>query len=181
MIRRTFGLVFIILITLTGLCWGQARSDKIYSGVLRLHVIANSDSAEDQSLKLKVRDAVVEYLSQEFQGVGSADQARQMAVDQIPELKKIAVQVVNEQGCRYPVEVEVGLYDFPAKTYGDLFLPRGEYQAVRVVLGEGKGRNWWCVLFPPLCLASTSDQGLVLDPVDNAEIKWKFMELLRMN
>ncbi len=177
MVRKIVGLVLIILITLTGLCWGQARNDRQNGEVLRLHVIANSDQSGDQAVKLKVRDSVVDYLSEEFTCADNADQARQMAIAASPQIEEIAARVVKSEGYSYPVEVKVGLYNFPSRTYGDLVLPQGEYQAVKVILGEGKGQNWWCVLFPPLCLVASSDQGLALQPSHNAEIKWKLMEL----
>lgn len=179
MVKKTIGLAIIILITLTGLCWGQAQSDKVYNSVLRLHIIANSDESNDQALKLKVRDAIVEYVSRELKDAASAEQARQMAIDNIPQMEDVADHVIKSQGYSYPVEIKVGLCDFPTRSYGDLVLPQGEYQAVRIILGEGKGQNWWCVLFPPLCLVSTSEQGIALDKPENAEIRWKFLELLK--
>lgn len=178
MIKRTLGIMIIIIATLTGACWGQARSDLQKQQYLRLHVIANSDSREDQALKLKVRDAVVLHCQQEFTAVADAREARQLAEQKIPGLQAIARQVIKDQGYDYPVQVLVGESEFPTRTYGELELPQGRYQAVRIIIGRGQGQNWWCVLFPPLCLVSDSEQGVIAAPPEDAEVKFKVLEII---
>lgn len=179
MIIRTLGIMTIILITLTGMCWGQSRSDARNEEYLRLHVIAHSDQARDQALKLKVRDAVLEHLQKDFEGINSAQEARQKAVQNKVRLETIASQVINEQGYDYPVQVLIEESDFPTRNYGALVLPQGRYQAVKIVIGQGQGKNWWCVLFPPLCLVSESEAGLTVDPQAKPEIRMKSVDWLK--
>lgn len=175
--KKAQGIILIIFVTLFAAGGWYVNHQSLYNRVLRLHIIANSDDSADQALKLKVRDAVVVFMREEFQGLKSAEEARRLAVQDIPRLESIASQVVTEQGYDYPVQVVVGDCEFPTRSYGDLVLPQGNYQAVRIILGEGKGKNWWCVLFPPLCLVSTSDQGVSLSRPEKAEVKFKCLEL----
>lgn len=179
MIKRTLGIMIVIIATLTGACWGQSRSDMQKEQYLRLHVIANSDSQEDQTLKLKVRDAIVLHCRKEFTAVADAREARRLAEQNIPRMQAVARQVIREQGYDYPVQVLVGESEFPTRTYGELELPQGRYQAVRIIIGQGQGQNWWCVLFPPLCLVSDSEQGILTAPPENAEVKFKVLELVQ--
>jgi len=119
--------------------------------LIRFHVIANSDSKEDQELKLKVRDKVIEEMDSKFQESSSIDDSRNIIKDNLEEIKDIAQGAVKNLGKKYDVNVYFGDYDFPTKSYGNFTLPAGEYEAVKIVIGEGKGENWWCVMFPPLC------------------------------
>lgn len=119
--------------------------------LIRFHVIANSDSNHDQSLKIKVRDTVINEMDKKFESLNSINQTRQVIKQNLDEIKYIAKDVLKESGSDLNVEVFFGNYNFPTKSYGNFTLPAGEYEAVRVVLGEGKGKNWWCVMFPPLC------------------------------
>ncbi|WP_227767083.1 stage II sporulation protein R [Zhaonella formicivorans] len=163
------------------------------SNLLRFHVIANSDSLEDQSLKRKVRDRLVEQFGPDFAKVTSLDEARAIIRNKQEEIKKAAYNEVRAWGKDYAVEVTLGNFAFPTKTYGDFTLPAGNYEALRVVLGEGKGQNWWCVLFPPLCFVDISNSLAAKDPAQavlqgkeeaskqkNAvEIRFKILEVLR--
>ncbi len=136
--------------------------EEIRSSVLRMHVVANSDSEEDQCLKLKVRDAVLEAGKEYFDNSESAAQAEEKLVPVKDELERVAKKVVEENGYDYDVKVNIGNAYFPTKTYdGDVTLPAGEYEAVNVIIGSGQGHNWWCVMFPPMCLpAAESDTEL---------------------
>jgi len=154
------------------------QSEPLAQSVLRLHVIANSDDPADQGLKLAVKDDIVAMMKQEFMGVEDAEEARQLAQQDIPRIKAVAQAKIKANGYDYPVEVNVGEYDFPTKSYGNLVFPPGKYQAVRVVIGEGQGKNWWCVLFPPLCLVSSTDQGLSLSSPQQVQVTFKCLELL---
>lgn len=117
--------------------------------ILRLHVIANSNSPQDQALKLKVRDRVLEvFKTLDFE---NADDAEKVAVRHSSLLREAALDVIDEEGFQYNVTVTCGVFPFPQKSYGMVTLPQGKYNAVRVVIGEGKGENWWCVMYPPLC------------------------------
>jgi stage II sporulation protein R len=154
------------------------QGEPLAQSVLRLHVIANSDNPADQALKIAVKDEIVAMMKQEFTDVKDAEEAREMAQQEIPLIKAVAQAKIKANGYNYPVEVYVGEYDFPTKSYGNMVFPSGKYQAVRVVIGEGQGKNWWCVLFPPLCLVSSTDQGLSLSSPQQAQITFKCLELL---
>jgi stage II sporulation protein R len=119
--------------------------------LVRLHVIANSDSIEDQDLKRKVRDEVIEQMSPKFEGLKDVNQVKQVIADNISLIENIAAGVVEGNQKSYGAKALVGNYDFPTKIYGNLTLPAGNYQALKIVLGDGEGQNWWCVMFPPLC------------------------------
>ncbi|MFZ5815515.1 MAG: stage II sporulation protein R [Bacillota bacterium] len=119
--------------------------------LLRVHVIANSDSTADQALKLKVRDAVMEHLAPRLAGAGSLAEAEAVVAAALPQLEALAARLVDRSGFGYGARVELGWYDFPGKSYGELYLPAGEYKALRVVLGQGQGANFWCLLYPSFC------------------------------
>lgn len=131
--------------------------EELSEKVVRLHVLANSDSEEDQALKLLVRDAVLETTTKRLAGVADRGEAAQRLYEILPELQCMAEQVIQSQGYAYPVRTEVAPVDFPTKTYDGFSLPAGEYLALRVLIGEAAGQNWWCVVFPPLCTAVTAD------------------------
>ena len=118
---------------------------------VRLHILANSDSIQDQQLKLKVRDAIIAYLTPHVKDVIDAQVAKNIIANRQEELVRVAKKTLAENGADYPVAIQIGSFEFPVRSYGSLTLPAGEYQAVRILLGEGAGQNWWCVLFPPLC------------------------------
>lgn len=124
--------------------------------LIRFHVIANSDSDRDQALKRRVRDLIVQRMSPEFAKAQSLDEARQIAKAHLEDIRQIAKNEVSSSGEKYAVTVQLGKFDFPIKNYGKLTLPAGSYEAVRVVIGQGQGANWWCVLFPPLCFVDVS-------------------------
>lgn len=178
MIKKITGIIIILIITLTTGITMAEQNTPLADGVLRLHVIANSDDPNDQALKLQVKDEVVKMMRKEFANVKDVDEARHLAIQRAPKIKAAAERVIAEQGYAYPVNVYVGECDFPTKVYGNLVLPQGRYQAVRVVIGEGQGKNWWCVLFPPLCMVSTSDKGISLANPQEAKVSLKCLELI---
>ena len=120
-------------------------------GVIRLHVVANSDSDTDQELKLKVRDRILEECGTMLGGSDTIDAVTADICSNIEFIKKIAIDEIRKNGYNYPVEVNFGTSFFPKKQYGNITLPEGEYQALKVNIGSASGKNWWCVLFPPLC------------------------------
>ena len=161
------GLVISILLSIIsfGASCGEIRQD-----VLRMHVIANSDSVEDQAVKLKVRDAVLEAGEDLFDGTLTAEGAEQVLESDIERLKNAAQTVLTENGFDYGVRVEIGKDYFNTRTYdGEVTLPAGEYEAVRVILGEGKGQNWWCVMFPPMCLPAAEADTEISDVLTKNE------------
>ena len=132
--------------------------EKIYESVVRLHVLANSDSDEDQALKLKVRDAILAYTSPKVIDSTSKDEAISILQGELEAIEAVASKVISEQGYDYPVEVTLTLEDYPTRNYESMSFPSGEYVSLRVLIGEAEGQNWWCVLFPPLCLSAASEK-----------------------
>lgn len=119
--------------------------------LIRVHVIANSDSAADQALKLQVRDAVLAALAPKLEGATDVNAAKGIIAATLSEVEGVAGAMIADQGFGYGVKVEFGQFAFPGKSYGGIYLPAGDYQALRVVLGEGQGANFWCFLYPSFC------------------------------
>ena len=145
--------------------------EDIRSNVLRLHVIADSNSSEAQSVKLKVRDAILEESGELFEGNTSLDGAEIRLSENLDTMKAVAERTLRENGYTYSAEVEITECYFPTRHYGDITLPAGYYNALRVVLGEGEGENWWCVMFPPMCLpAASKDEAKLSDVLDEKSL-----------
>jgi stage II sporulation protein R len=125
--------------------------DGLKRNIIRFHVIANSDSEDDQALKLKIRDRILNEMGEQFENSSSIDESRRMIESNMDTLKYIAEDEIKKDGKDYMAQVYLGEDDFPTKSYGGITFPAGEYEALKVVIGEGKGKNWWCVMFPPLC------------------------------
>ena len=166
--KLKIGRIFVILILLSlfilisAISYVDAVSNNIADSVFRLHVIANSDSKEDQELKLKVRDELLSYMNIISKDSTSKQEAMQIANEHKEEFTQIAEKVIKENGYNYTVNVQIGKADFPTKYYGDITLPAGTYDALKVQIGEANGQNWWCVMFPPLCFVDVST-GIVPD------------------
>lgn len=155
-------ILFSFFIFISAASYVNAVSEDIAQSVFRLHVIANSDSKEDQDLKYKVRDKVLEYMNEISMDCSSKEEVILLAEEHKEEFKKIAENVIKEKGYDYEINIKIGNFDFPTKTYGDISLPAGEYDALRIEIGEAKGQNWWCVMFPPLCFVDVTS-GVVPD------------------
>ncbi|MBQ4048409.1 MAG: stage II sporulation protein R [Clostridia bacterium] len=140
-----------------------AEQREIAARVLRLHVVAQSDSAEDQALKLVVRDRLLELSGAELAGFQNAAEAKAWAEARLPELCAAAEEELAENGCPLPVTARICTETFPARTYGSITLPAGEYTALRVTIGAGEGQNWWCVMFPPFCTSAAADTTVFTD------------------
>ncbi len=134
----------------------NAVSTDIQNSVFRLHVIANSDSEEDQNLKYIVRDKVLEYMNSISSDASSKEEIISIVNDNLENFQKIAQDTVYENGYSYSVKVSVGNFAFPTKTYGDISLPAGFYDALKIEIGDAAGQNWWCVMFPPLCFVDVT-------------------------
>lgn len=188
--RQITGLICILLV---GLCfWLDQTQNNLADKMLRLHVLANSDTAEDQALKLKVRDGLLAQVQpwlDEEENIGGVKESLR---SHVPELTTQAEQIVQAAGYDYPVRVAVEETWFPTREYDGFALPAGHYEALRVFIGEGAGQNWWCVVFPPLCLSASSetitksaeqagleDQEvfLILEDDDEYVIKFRAIEL----
>lgn len=158
----------------------EATAVNEYNGIIRLHVIANSDSVEDQNLKLKVRDAVIEEVGK-LNSSKSIDESREWLESHLDDIEKTAEEVIRENGYNYGATAELGVRWIPEKTYGDMYFPAGNYEALNVTLGKGEGQNWWCVLFPPLCLITEDEKELEemgIDSEDQLEVKSWLKEVL---
>ena len=130
--------------------------EEIYDTVVRLHVVANSDSDEDQALKLKVRDSIIEVVTPAVKECRTQDEAIEAIEAIMPEIEERARETVRKEGSNYEVKVLLGEEYYPTKKYETCAFPEGEYVSLRVLLGEGEGQNWWCCLFPPLCLSAAT-------------------------
>ena len=165
-------------------------SQNQYEGIVRLHVLANSDTVEDQALKLKVRDAVIEYMEKQ-DDLNSAGEARKYLSENLNRLEKIAEGVIASEGYDYSARVRY----IPEKAYGGITFPAGNYEALNITIGRGEGENWWCVLFPPLCLleegTATDDEVVSGDEASEGNnddegssearklrLRWKLAEIL---
>lgn len=147
-------LLGLCLILITGFTFAQLRGDKpenMSDKLIRFHVIANSDLNEDQAVKLKVRDAILENVGPKLSKSSSRDESLKILEENLDNIESIANGVLSKEGEDYRANALLGNFNFPIKKYGTITLPAGEYKALRVVLGEGEGKNWWCVMFPPLC------------------------------
>lgn len=137
---------------------GQKQQRAIAEQIIRLHVIANSDTQEDQELKMKVKETIITYLRGEMQDAVSVDEARQTIIEHLPEIEEIATEKIRAEGYDYSTEATLGESYFPVKEYGDLTFPAGDYEALRVRIGDSEGHNWWCVMYPSLCFVDSTYQ-----------------------
>lgn len=148
--------LLIIYILICTLSYVNAVSTDISKSVFRLHVIANSDSEEDQNLKYIVRDNILEYMNEIAKDTSSKDEIIKLIDEHRDDFYNVAIQTIREQGYNYDVNINIGNFEFPTKTYGDISLPAGFYDALRIEIGNASGKNWWCVMFPPLCFVDVT-------------------------
>ena len=181
-----------LFIFVSAISYVSAVSNNISNSVFRLHVIANSDSKEDQNLKYIVRDKLIEYMNNIAKDCSSKEEVISIAEDNISNFENIARKTIEENGYNYNVTVEIGNFDFPTKSYGDITLPAGSYDSLRVKIGKAEGQNWWCVMFPPLCFVDVTsgvvpdeskqemkdsmpeEEYSLISKTDNSEINFKF-------
>lgn len=194
----TISLLFVFFIFFNAFSYVRAISADISNSVFRLHVIANSDSTEDQLLKYKVRDKIISYMKNISPNATTKETVRLEAINHQKDLEKIAKQVIEENGYNYDVKVTIGNFSFPTKTYGDISLPAGYYDAIKIEIGSALGQNWWCVMFPPLCFVdvtsgivpeeskelikdnlSAEEYNLLSDNTSDIKLKFKIIELFQ--
>lgn len=163
--------------------WAQAKQSSLSSSLVRLHVIAVSDDEYEQSLKLRVRDGVLSYISPKLRDVKSAQQAQEIIKNELDGIKAAAESSAEGRS----VEVTLSQEYYPTRNYEKFSLPAGKYQSLRVILGKGEGHNWWCVVFPPLCISAAEQEqavesmsedmrGIVTEE-DGYEYKFRILEL----
>lgn len=172
--RRLLGKALVCGFVLAALCSFfpfAAACGQLPRDVVRLHVVANSNGAEDQAVKLLVRDAVLEEAARWYQGAGSMEEASSRLCTHLQSIAGAARQVLGEQGVGYSATAQMTEMYFPTRDYGDFRLPAGRYRTLRVTLGEGAGKNWWCVVFPSLCLpAATQEEALLTLPEGERQV-----------
>lgn len=163
-LKRAFIVFFLlcIFILLSAISYVDAVSNNIANSVFRLHVIANSNSKEDQDLKYVVRNELLQYMNELTTNCTSKAEVIKLAQSHETDLEQIAKKVIENNGYDDDVKIKIGNFDFPTKTYGDISLPAGSYDALRVEIGKAEGQNWWCVMFPPLCFVDVTS-GIVPD------------------
>lgn len=180
-----FGFIFSVIVSMLNF---SGKCESISEKVLRLHILANSDSCEDQTLKLKVRDEIINKFGSELEVYSNLEEAKNVAESKITEIENFAKNVVRESGYDYKVKAEVTKMYFNIRRYKEVTLPAGVYTALRITIGQGKGKNWWCVMFPPMCLPAAEEKSELsevlsdsqLDIVENEKeyvIKLKVLEI----
>ena len=192
--------LLIIYILICAISYTHATCLDISNSIFRLHIIANSDSIEDQNLKYLVRDNILEHMNSliDSSNPSSKEDIIRIAKEHLSDFEEIAKKTIYENGFNYKVSAEVGNFDFPVKTYGDISFPSGYYDALRIKIGNASGKNWWCVMFPPLCFIDVSsgivpeeskellesqltedEYKLISTSENNPNIKFKIVEVLQ--
>ena len=170
--KKKLSFIFIIIILLLiyvfllSFDYVKSVSNNLSNNVFRLHIIANSDSSEDQSLKLKIRDNIISYMNDLTSNYSNKKEVLTSVSNNINTFKEIALNTIKENGYNYDVNIEIGNFYFPTKSYGDISFPAGNYDTLKIEVGKAVGQNWWCVLFPPLCFINSST-GIVADDSKN--------------
>jgi stage II sporulation protein R len=148
--------LLILFIFFSVISYASNISNNLESNIFRLHILANSDSSIDQSLKLKVRDNIINYLENLCDNCKSKTEFYTIINENLNNIKNIASETILNNGFSYPISIELGNFYFPTKHYGNISFPAGDYDGIRIKIGEAKGENWWCSLFPPLCFTDIS-------------------------
>ena len=179
------GVIICCIISMTGF-YGACGS--IEEEVFRLHILANSDSEEDQQLKLKVRDGVISYTDSLFNSCKSKEEAMALTEAHIEDIRQCAKSIIEENGSDYPVEACITKMHFDTRVYEDFTLPAGRYDALRIIIGSGQGHNWWCMIFPALCFPSAEDKRFdnvmnegekdIVEHAGQYEVKFRLVEWL---
>jgi len=198
---KRFTILFFLLILYVIICassYTHAVCKSISDSVFRLHVIANSNSYEDQNLKYLVRDNILEYMNTITNNVTDKTEIIKIISNNLGNFKEIAQNTIYKNGYNYDVSVEIGNFEFPVKSYGDISFPPGFYDALKIKIGNASGQNWWCVMFPPLCFIDVSsgvvpdeskemleselneeEYKLISDSSKETKVKFKVIELLQ--
>ena len=157
---KKYFIIFILLflyVMLYSFSYANNVVSDLSNSLFRLHVIANSNSKEDQNLKYLVRDELISYMNTLCSNVSSKEQAIAIANEHLDDFQKVANEVISKNGFNYSAKVQIGNFAFPTKTYGDISLPAGYYDALKVELGKAEGKNWWCVMLPSLCFVDINN------------------------
>lgn len=190
-------ILFISFVLVTATSYANSIFNDLSTNIFRLHIIANSDSSEDQLLKLKIRDSIINYMKIATKNANSKEEIINFCKNNLDEFKNIAIQVIKENGYEYDVNIEIGNFYFPTKDYANISLPAGNYDALRIKIGSATGKNWWCSLFPPLCFVDISsgvlededskvlkenlnseEYSLITNTSDEMKLKFKIIEII---
>lgn len=165
--------IVLSLIVSAAVATGSSKQeDVMYGGeLIRFHVLANSDSEADQALKMKVRDRILAETCLPLEEAQNTAEAEKQIRSHMADIRAVALDEIQKQGYQYPVSVQLGVFDFPVRRYGNVTLPAGRYPALRVLIGEGAGHNWWCVMFPPLCFVEESTAGMPEESLNKISAK----------
>lgn len=163
--------LFCIFIFSLAKSYSHTMFNNISDNFVRLHIIANSDSTSDQILKYKIRDKVIEYMTPFFSGITTKNEALEVLKAHTNDIINISYNIANSNGYFYPIHVSVGNYYFSTREYDTITLPEGYYDSLKIEIGDAKGQNWWCVMFPSLCLIDSGNQ----------DFQYKSSELLQEN
>ena len=191
--KKTILLLSLFIITFTYLIhpWIDNNvKEGLEEKIIRFHIRANSDKQEDQTLKLKIRDEILKEMGEKFKDTKDLNESRDIIKSNMKRMKVITENVISKEGEDYSVEITLGQDDFPTRKYGNLVFPAGEYETLLITLGEGKGQNWWCVMFPPLCFVDIThsvaynlekELGVEIKEgqVPTLKLKWKIVELIK--
>ena len=170
LVLSLIGVISLMTLTISGEVKNiNSLSENYKDKLIRFHVIANSDSDEDQELKLKVRDAVIEYLQPKLSKSKNISQSEEIIKNEYDQIEKLSENIIKENGYTYDIKVGIEYSNFPTKQYSSVVLPAGEYKALKIVIGEGTGKNWWCVMFPPLCFID--EENGVIDKATDEKLK----------
>lgn len=145
--------------------------ESVRDKVFRLHILANSDSVEDQSLKLQVRDAVLDYTREFYKNADSVYEAKAFTNSHLQDIANAAKREVERRGFNYTVRAQLATAPFDTRTYGEVVMPAGEYEALRITIGSGEGHNWWCVMYPQLCVGAATDYSALKNKTEESEYK----------
>lgn len=190
-------ILFTLFLLISASSYATTISKDLSDNFFRLHILANSDSQEDQELKLKVRDAVISYMnSLSYDGL-TKQEVIELTENHLEDFENIAKQIIKENGFDYNVTLEIGNFYFPTKEYGNISLPAGYYDGLKIEIGEAQGQNWWCSLFPPLCFVdissgvidessqneleknlSNEEFAIITEDSEEIKLKFKLVELL---
>jgi len=193
-----FIFLFLLYFFICASNYTNAVTKDISDSIFRLHVIANSNLPEDQALKYKIRDNILEYMNSITNNATSKEEIIKIVSSHLEDFKNIAQNTVYDNGYNYNVTVDLGNFNFPTKTYGDISFPTGFYDALRIKIGSAQGKNWWCVMFPPLCFVdvtsgivpeeskeildsqlSEDEYELISENSSEAKVKFKIVEVLQ--
>lgn len=154
--KKVIAALTVLIIATVGI-YIYNKNNSLYSKVVRFHVLANSDTNLDQTVKIKVKDEVIKYVQPLLKNSKSLDESKKILNENKENIINIADKTLKESGQDYTATAEIKKVDFPVKSYGDIVFPSGEYEAFRIILGKGEGKNWWCVMFPPLCFVDVKN------------------------